>query len=367
MTLGMADIALRENVLRALRRREPEWSPFSLSFTPGLQEIFEQKTGQKSVEEFYDFDFRGAEGGSWENFDKSVFLPYYGGKFPEDAEINMWGVGSRKGSMFHFTKMIHPIAGLKTPREIEEYPLPDITAGWRMKELAKNIADVQKRGYAAQASSGTTHLFELAWGLRGMEQFLVDLVENEAMARTLLDLLTEINLLVTRRAAEAGADILITGDDVATQRGMMMSPELWRKWFKPRLKAIYATAKKANPDILTWYHSDGDCRAVIPDLIAVGLDILNPVQPECMDPEEIKRQYGDRLAFWGTIGTQTTMPFGSPEEVKRVVKERIETMGRGGGLLLAPTHVLEPDVPWENVHAFVEACREYGGRGGRNA
>ena len=89
------------------------------------------------------------------------------------------------------------------------------------------------------------------------------------------------------------------------------------------------------------------------------MDILNPVQPECMDPDAIKREYGDRLVFWGTIGTQTTMPFGSADEVRRVVKERIETVGPEG-LLLAPTHVLEPEVPWENIVAFVEAVEEYG-------
>jgi len=361
----------RENILRALHRSEPEWVPFHLQFTDPMREIFEQKVGHYEaegnlVEEFFDFDFRGTQAGSFEDQDKSVFLPYYDGKFPENAEIDIYGIAHRKGSTPYYSKMVHPMARLQTPKEIDEYPLPDITAEWRRKELERNIAEIHRRGYAAQVSSGTTHLFELAWGLRGMEQFLVDLVENEPMAARLLDRLTEINLTHTRWAAEAGADILITGDDVATQRGMMMSPQLWRKWFKPRLKAIYSTAKKANPDILTWYHSDGDCRAVIPELVEVGLDILNPVQPECMDPVEIKKTYGDRLAFWGTIGTQTTMPFGTPDEVKRVVKERIETVGRNGGLLLAPTHVIEPDVPWENIHAFVEACREYGGRPGRN-
>ena len=107
-------------------------------------------------------------------------------------------------------------------------------------------------------------------------------------------------------------------------------------------------------------HSDGVIDPIIPELIEIGVDILNPVQPECMDPVQLKREYGNELAFWGTIGTQTTMPFGTPEEVKAVVKERIETVGQGGGLLLAPTHVIEPDVPWENVVAFFEAVEEYG-------
>jgi uroporphyrinogen decarboxylase len=88
--------------------------------------------------------------------------------------------------------------------------------------------------------------------------------------------------------------------------------------------------------------------------------VLNPVQPECMDPAGLKREFGDRLAFWGTIGTQSTMPHGTPQEIRAVVKERIETVGRGGGLLISPTHTLEPDVPWQNVIAFVEAVEEFG-------
>lgn len=104
----------------------------------------------------------------------------------------------------------------------------------------------------------------------------------------------------------------------------------------------------------------GDIREIIPDLIEIGVEILNPIQPECMDPAELKRKYGFCLSFWGTIGIQTTLPFGTPDDVRREVKQRIETVGRGGGLLIAPTHVIEPEVPWENIIAFVEAVKEYG-------
>ena len=128
---------------------------------------------------------------------------------------------------------------------------------------------------------------------------------------------------------------------------------------KPRVAEVISAVKSIKPDMLVYFHTDGKVEAIIPDFIEIELDILNPVQPECMDPADIKRRYGDSLAFWGTIGTQTTMPFGTPDEVRRVVKERIETVGPEG-LLLAPTHVLEPEVPWENIVAFVEAVEEYG-------
>jgi len=101
-------------------------------------------------------------------------------------------------------------------------------------------------------------------------------------------------------------------------------------------------------------------REVIPDLIEIGFDVLNPIQPECMDPAALKREYGDRLSFWGCIGTQTTMPFGSTDDVRAAVKWTIENVGYDGGLLIAPTHVLEPDVPWENIMALYEAVEKYG-------
>ena len=102
---------------------------------------------------------------------------------------------------------------------------------------------------------------------------------------------------------------------------------------------------EVNPKVLCYYHSDGDVREIIEDLIEIGVDILNPVQPECMDPIAVKEQYGLQVSFWGTIGTQTTMPFGTPEEVRNKTLEMKEKVGKGGGLVLAPTHLLEPEVP----------------------
>jgi uroporphyrinogen decarboxylase len=224
------------------------------------------------------------------------------------------------------------------------------------------VGDWHWRGYAVQVElphpSGT--LFECAWLLRGLEDLLVDFVIHPTLAAALLDKLTASGIESATRLARAGVDILLTGDDVGTQRGMLMSPKMWRKWLKPRLAEIIAASKGAKPDLIIFYHSDGDIEPIIPELIEIGVDVLNPVQPECMDPVHLKREYGGELAFWGTIGTQTTMPFGTPDEVKATVVERIETVGQGGGLLLAPTHVLEPDVPWENIAAFFEAIDEYG-------
>ena len=126
---------------------------------------------------------------------------------------------------------------------------------------------------------------------------------------------------------------------------------------KPRWAKVCHAARSIKPNIQIWYHSDGNIEDIIPELIEIGITILNPVQPECMDPFDIKRKYGDKIVLDGAVGTQTTMPFGSPDDVRQTVREHIETLGRDGAYIVSPTHVLEPDVPIDNLHAFVEASR----------
>ena len=173
------------------------------------------------------------------------------------------------------------------------------------------------------------------------------------------DRITEIRCEMARQYCMAGIDVLHIGDDIATQLNMMFSMEVYRKWLKPRLKRVIDAAKEVNPNIIIDYHSDGNCEAAIEDLIEIGIDVLNPVQPECMNAAEIKKKYGSRLSFRGTIGTQTTMPFGSPQDVMKEVETMIETVGKNGGLILAPSHLLEPEVPFENIEAFISAVRKF--------
>lgn len=133
---------------------------------------------------------------------------------------------------------------------------------------------------------------------------------------------------------------------------------IYRKF--PRWKRIWEKVHQINPDVKIWYHSDGNITDIIKDLVDAGLDILNPVQPECLDIDFIYKEYGKELCFDGCIGTQTTMPFGTPQQVKERVKQVIEKYSLNGGLIVSPTHILEPDVPLENIDAFAQACQEYG-------
>ena len=350
----------RERILCAFSRNEPDKVPWVFGFTPAILETFERETGSTDPAAYYDFPIRDVSFKLTEVV--TDFSSYLGGPLPERSRVDEWGIGWVQGSLHHFEDMVHPLAGMQRPSELEEYPWPDVTAPYRHEHLVDAGREWHGRGYAVISCppcvGGT--LFETAWRLRGLENFLVDLRVNPDFAAALLDKLTGFMESNVRAIALADADVVQLADDVGTQRGMMIAPALWREWFKPRMDRIIRALREIKPDIHVFYHSDGNIEDIIPDLIEVGVDVLNPVQPECMDPTVIKRQYGNHLSFWGTIGTQTTMPFGSPDDVKAEIATRIRTVGHGGGLLVAPTHVIEPDVPWENIVAFVEAMEEFG-------
>ena len=347
----------RENALAAMRRQNPEHVPFVLGMTSPVYALFQEKTGAENPAEYWDFDSRST------NFrnpsQKADYSPYLPGDLPEGTVIDEWGIANVPGSMFHFTKMVHPLQDAKTVEEFNQYPLPDFRREECWQPIKAEVAAYQQRGYPVSGSLEMT-IFEVSWYLRGMENLMADMMQAPDLATALLDRITALRVFQARKYAEFGVDVLALGDDISMQTGMLMSPRMWRKWFKPRLAKVIREAKSVKPELLVQYHTDGDCRAVIPELIEVGVDILNPVQPECMDPVEIKQEYGDRLSFSGTIGTQSTMPYGTPADVRAAVKRMVETVGEGGGLFLAPTHVLEPDVPWENILAFVDACKEFG-------
>jgi uroporphyrinogen decarboxylase len=203
-------------------------------------------------------------------------------------------------------------------------------------------------------------IFELAWKLCGMEKLMTGFYTHPQLVEGLFDRITNLRIIMARRFVEAGVNVLRLGDDAGSQKGMLLSPKIWRRFLKPRFAKIIEEARKVREDIPIFYHSDGDIREIIPELIEIGVTILNPVQAECMDPVEIKRKYGNRLALWGTIGTQTTIPFGTPEDVSLSVAQMCREMGKEAGFIISPTHSINEDVPWENIVAFYEAVEEFG-------
>jgi uroporphyrinogen decarboxylase len=354
----------RERVLTAMRRQEPDRPPFDLSFgfSTAWLDAFRARTGAEDPYDYFEADTRMVWPGATR---LATDFSRYFGPLPPGTVVDEWGLAhvptsSTEGDHAHLEGYRHPMARLSSDTDAAEYPLPDIDADYRYEPVRAEIEALHRRGLAAMAMLECT-IFERAWYLRSMERLLLDFTDGSAFATTLLDRITERRTVQAQQYARCGADVIAYGDDVGTQRGMLMSAPMWRAWLKPRLARTIAAAREVRPDVLAFYHSDGDVAAIIPDLIEIGIDILNPVQPECMDPAALKRAYGNRLSFWGTIGTQSTLPFGSPDDVRREVRSRIETMSAGGGLFLAPTHVIEPEVPFENIVAFVEAVKG-GGR-----
>jgi uroporphyrinogen decarboxylase len=256
----------------------------------------------------------------------------------------------------------NPLAKAETVADLDDYPWPDITAVYRYRGLKRKVEKWQGEGYAV--AGGPPHLggelFETAWRLRGLENFLLDLIRNKELAHSLLDRIANLCQHNAVVLAEAGVDILVLDDDVGMPTTMIISPAMWREFLGPRLAGIIRAARAVKPDLWVLYHSDGYFEPIIADLIEMGVDAINPVQPDVMDPLEIKKRYGNRVALWGTVGAQTTFAFATPDEIRREVRLRIETLGRAGLLLCPAYDIDEPDIPWENTLAFLEAVEEYG-------
>ena len=350
----------RERVLTAMRRAGlPDRVPFEISwgaFTPGLMEVYRRRTGSElDPAEYFDFDTRLVNLGPTSK--KTDFSTWFRQTPPPATVWDEWGYGALRGSVGHFLEYrYHPLAECSSVEQILEFDWPDADADYRFESVARETRAYQDRGYAVTGELYLT-IFETAWLLRGMENLLTDFYHNEDLAHALCETLADIRVRQAIKYAEIGVDILRLGDDVAMQKGPMMSLELYRKFLKERTRRIIAAAKKVKPDILVFMHSDGAMAEFIPEYIEIGVDIVNPLQPECNDLADIGRRFSDRVSFWGGIGTQSTMPYGTPEEVKGKVREVQGQLGARAGLLLAPSHILEPEVPWENVEAFVEAAR----------
>lgn len=286
------------------------------------------------------------------------FSSYFEGlDVPEGAFINGLGVLEVPHGFYHFTRYVSPLRGAGRLDDLESFIYPSVE-GYGEAHLRSEVATAHEYGRVASCWVG--HMYENAWQIRGYEPFLMDMIDRPEWCEYILDRLTETNVAVACAAARAGVDVIRTGDDVANQQRLMFRRDHWCKFMKPRWAKVYAAARAIKPDLQIWYHSDGNIAAIIPELIEIGVTILNPVQPECLDPLAVKRDFGDRLVIDGAIGTQSTMPFGTAREVREVVRERAMTLGHDGAYIMSPTHVLEPEVPLENIAALFDTAKEFG-------
>jgi uroporphyrinogen decarboxylase len=201
-------------------------------------------------------------------------------------------------------------------------------------------------------------LFEMAQRLRGFNNFMIDLALRKELAHYLLDQLTSVLIHNALILAQTGIDILLLDDDVAMPTQLIISPTTWREFFKPRLAYVISIVKEESPDLLVFYHSDGNFTQLIPDLVEIGVNVINPVQPDCMNPAAIKQEFGDQLAMWGTVGSADLWDRGTPNEIRQAVNQCITSLGPEG-LLLSPAYDID-FAPFENIVAFVEAAEAFG-------
>ena len=356
----------RENLLRLYRRQGYEYVPAAFDLCPSLQQEYVRRYGDEiAYHDRFHFPNRGVSEPRLPEHEPIDWMRYYPDGLKAGAQIDqLYGIAHEPGSEAakHMTYMRHPMQPFTSLEEMQAYPLPDYARA-NCDHMAAEVAALQQRGFAATAFMACT-IWEIAWYLRGMETLMMDMLEEDAKASYLLDRVTGNACLRAAAYARAGVDIINLGDDIGMQSRIMMSAPMYREWLKPRLARVIAAAKAENPQVIITYHSCGYVRPLIADLVDAGIDVLNPVQPECMDFADIHAEFGDRLSFWGTIGTQTTMPFGSPAEVRAVVERNLDIAGEAGGLFCTPTHLLEPEVPWDNIEAYLTACREYPTAGG---
>jgi uroporphyrinogen decarboxylase len=357
----------RERVLAAYAHRQPDRAPRYASLTPAVLDEFRRRTGQDDPARYWDWDLahvgfqrpdplpdlRARFGRYFQGRDVEWTLDWDKSDYPPE-----WGVATRSAHFYHLSAPLPPMLGFATVAELQDYPFPDYVRDWRHGHLESQVQQLKDEGYPVEAHVGW--IFQTAWTLRSEVKLFEDFYDRPEFADALLDRITQIRIAQGVRLAEAGVDTIGMNDDIGSQRGMILSPAMWRRWLKPRVAALIAAVRRVNPRVHFRYHSDGYYLPVIPDLIEVGVTVLTTVQPEAMDVFEIKRRFGDRVTLDGTIGLQSELMRGAPDEVRAKVKAQCEGLMPGGGWVASPGNGVTPDVPWENLSAMFEALDEYG-------
>lgn len=272
-----------------------------------------------------------------------------------------WGV-ERRFTGLYFDMVSHPLAHAATLDDLKTYkpPVPS-----PFKNLRERVLAIKEEGKAVIVNC-IGSCFEFAWYLRGFAQFMTDLALQPGFACTLMDMVLDFELQqfeVLLKESGDLIDVILVGDDLATQRGPLVSLEMYRKYIKPRQRRLYSFIKGRTSAFL-FYHSCGAVAPFLEDLIDIGVDILNPVQVSAqgMNPKQLKKHFGDALSFWGGIDTQDVLPRGTPAEVREEVRRRIDELAPGGGYVLAAVHNIQPDVPPENILTMYEEALSYRGQ-----
>jgi uroporphyrinogen decarboxylase len=361
----------RERVHAALTRRAlPDRVPLQFDLSRSLLDRFGEKYGvpvHYTIAYYEDVTYRlsGNELRVAMGSDCVVVgagLPR-GYRHPVDENgylINEFKMKLRQGPLYMEVVPPAPMSHFETPEDVAAFEFPDPLADGRLDDAEMYIHKYQGEYFIIGDMELT--MFDMMHLSVGMEKLLMDMALGKPYVEPLIQRLKEFSLAIGKKLVSMGVDGIWAGDDFGAQNGMLISPGMWRTYFKEAYREIYAELKAINPDVVIMQHCDGAVAPILGDWIDVGMEVFNPVQPNVPghEPEDLKSKFGDRLSFWGAIDQQKLLPFGTPEEIEADVKAKIEVLGRGGGYMIAPAHIIQADAPMENVEVFIQAVKKHG-------
>ena len=329
----------KERVTAQIRHQETAPVPYTLSFEGDVAERLDTYYGSPDWRRRIDNAIQHVPGPNLV-VDES-HKPYY-----TDIFGSVWQTNRRPFHLAEPALKSPTLAGFTFPRLDAIFD-----AGWKDAAL-RFIKEQSDHFLVAGFGFG---LFERTWTLRGFNEALMDAAGEPEFYDELVEQVTNHQMAVIERLLELPVDGIMFSDDWGYQQGILLGPARWRRFIKPRLARMYARVHAAGKFTLS--HCCGSVTPVIPDLIEIGLDVLESVQPEAaeMNPYELKRRFGGRIAFWGGLGSQSTIPFATPDEIRAEVAHLRHEMGEGGGYILSPAKSLQPETPTENAVAVVEA------------
>jgi uroporphyrinogen decarboxylase len=357
----------RERVFRALSFEEPDRVPTDLWMSKGFKNKL-LSTLNTSEEEFldaHDVDLRYIEG------------PRYMGpplrEFADGSSEDIWGVRRKavtvrmaNGTEVYEEVADSPLASASTVEEIDNYggwPSPDWFDYSGIEEQCEAVRRQERVVVFQGDRMNRVAQLKPAMYIRGMEQILMDMTLEPEIAEAVFANIRRFYCAYAERifdAARGKIDIILTGDDFGSQNGPLVSPKMWVRFLGKGFEDYVSLAKSHGARVM--HHTCGSVRPIIPLMLERGLDVLQSIQPEAseMDPRELKREFGSRLAFHGGISIQRTLPFGSPEDVRKEVRDKVEALGKGGGYILCTSHNIQADTPLENLDALLAAYDDYG-------
>lgn len=355
----------KERVKNAVEHIKPDRTPLDGWFTNAVMDKLKIRLGLSDDEDVLEklgIDFRpvvmepAEDFGSdakWMDFviNKSSFSvsDYIGKPVEKNVFEDEWGIRIQKNEDgFNWGYSRHPLSDL----DLKKLKIPDLSSPGRMDNAKAKI----KRFKDKFVYAGVSTSFRRSWLLTGFSRFLEALLLDRPYVNGLLEKLVEFEIQEVKMYVDAGVDMIELLGDLGSETSLFLSPKLWREIFKPGMKAVIDSAKGKN--VYFFMHTDGNIKDIIPDLIEIGLNILNPIQPECMDPVEIKKFFGDKLTLHGSMSLQRTLSFGKPQDAADEAKDRIEKCGYNGGLILAPSNALTDNIPVDNIIAFYDYVRQ---------